>query len=169
MKLATLITACLALVAVECAALRPFGLSVARADLAVAAVLFFGVRCQTLEGALGSFAAGYFVDLNSGQPTGLYIFTAVLTYLVARLVAPFVEVRSARRFALLAAALDLLHNLAAWGVLSAGAAPELVDRGEMLSAIPLTAALTAAGAALAWPLLRGIEAAFKKPETGILN
>ncbi len=167
MKLATLIVACLALVALECAALRPFGLSVARADLAVAVVLFFGVRCQTLEGAAGSFAAGYFVDLHSGQPSGLYIFTAVLTYLVARLVAPFVEVRSARRFALLAAAMDVAHNLAAWGLLAAGGAPD-VNRSEMLSAIPLTAALTAVAATLIWPVLRWIEAVFKKPETGIL-
>lgn len=168
MKLATLAIACLAMVAIECAALRPLGLSVARADVAVAAVLFFGVRCQTLEGALGSFAAGYFVDLHSGQPTGLYIFTAVLTYLVARLVAPFVEVRSARRFALLAAGMDVVHNLAAWALLSTGAAPD-VHRGEMLSAIPLTAALTAAAAALIWPVLRWLEAVFKKPETGILR
>jgi rod shape-determining protein MreD len=166
MKLASLALACLALVAIECAVLRPFGLSVARSDVAVAAVLFFGLRCQTLEGAFASFAAGYFVDVLSGQPSGLYVFTAVLTYLVARLIAPFVEVRSARRFALLAAGLDVLHNLAALGLLLLSAQPE-ASRRAMLSAIPLTALLTSVAALVAWPVLRFAEGAFKKQESGI--
>ncbi len=166
MKLASLAIACLALVAVECAVLRPFGLSVARSDVAVAAVLFFGLRCQTLEGAVASFAVGYFVDVLSGQPNGLYIFTAVLTYLIARFIAPFVEVRSGRRFALLAAGVDVFHNLAACGLLLLGAAPE-ASRHAMLSAIPLTALLTSVAALVAWPVLRFAEAAFKKQESGI--
>lgn len=167
MKLLTLWLVCLALVATECALLRPFGLSSARADVHVAVIVFLALRCTTLEGAFGAFAAGYVVDALSGLPTGLYVFTSVLAFLIARLLAPFVDVKKAGAFALLAALVDSLHNLAVWGLALLGTAPE-ADRGAILQAIPLTAGLTAVAALVAWPLLTRAEALFKKPETGLL-
>lgn len=167
MKVVALLAASLALLGLECGLLRPLGLSVARADVGVAAVLFFALRCSSLEGAFGAAAVGYFVDVLSGQPSGLYVFAAVLTYLLARLIAPFVEAKTALAFAALAAPVDALHNLAVWGLTLLATAPE-TGRDAMLGAIPLTAFLTALVALAIWPALRRIDAAFEKPETGLL-
>lgn len=166
MKVLLISLASLALVALECALLRPLGLSVARIDVHVAVVLFLALRCQTLEGAFGAFAVGYFFDVLSGQPSGLYVFTAVLTFLIARLVSPFVDVRSIKGFVPLSAAIDLLHNLAALSLASLGASE--VSRAPAFAAIWPTAGLTALAALLVWPLLRSIESLFKKPDRGLL-
>lgn len=167
MKVIALSLACLAAVAAECALLRPFGLSIARAEVHVAVILFFALRCHTLEGALGSFAAGYFIDVLSGQPSGLYVFTAVLTFLLARFVAPFVDVRTAKGFAPLAAAIDVMHGLIVWGLVSL-VTPAEQSRDAMLGSVLATAGLTAIAALLIWPVLRSIENFFRKPETGLL-
>jgi len=166
MKVLFISLASLALVAVECALVRALGLSVARIDVHVAVVLFLALRCQTLEGAAGAFAVGYFFDVLSGQPSGLYVFSAVLIFLVARLLSPFVDVRSAKGFAPLAAAVDLLHNLAAVWLATIGA--QGISRAAAFGAIWPTAALTALAALGVWPLLRSIENLFKKPERGLL-
>ncbi|MGC4117845.1 MAG: hypothetical protein QM765_25485 [Myxococcales bacterium] len=168
MKLVTLLLASLLFLALECAVLRPLGLSVARPDIGVAAVLFFALRCHGLEGALGAAAVGYFVDVLSGSPSGLYVFAAVFTFLISRLVAPFVEARSAAAFAALAAPIDALHNLTVWGLALLGTAPG-ADRGAMLRSVPLSAALTTAAAALVWVSFKRIEGQFEKPDTGLLR
>ena len=169
MKLVAYLLASLLLLAVECALLRPLGLSVARPDVGVAVVLFLALRCHGLEGALGSAAVGYFVDVLSGQPSGLYVFAAVLTFLLSRLVAPFVEAKSALAFAALAAPIDALHNLAVWVLASLlGTAPG-ADRGPMLRAVPWSALLTGLAAPLVWLALRRLEGLFEKPDTGLLR
>ncbi|MBI5547579.1 MAG: hypothetical protein HY901_27160 [Deltaproteobacteria bacterium] len=168
MKLVSLLAASLGLLATECALLRPMGLSVARADVGVAAVLFFALRSQALEGAFGAAAVGYFVDVLSGQPSGLYVFAAVFTFLLARLVSPFVEAKSALAFAAVAAPIDALHNLVVWALSLVGTAPEL-SRAAMLRAMPLTAMLTALAALLVWPVFRRLEGIFEKPDTGLLR
>lgn len=168
MKLVALLLASLLLLAVECALLRPLGFAVARPDVGVAAVLFFALRCHGLEGALGAAAVGYFVDVLSGQPSGLYVFAAVFTFLLSRLVAPFVETRSAAAFAALAAPIDALHNLTVWGLCLVGTAPG-ADRGAMLRAVPLSAVLTAVAGALVFLVLRRLESLFEKPDTGLLR
>jgi rod shape-determining protein MreD len=168
MKLCLMLMACLGLTAVECAVMLPLGLSVARIDVAVAVVLFLALRSPTLEGAMGSFAAGFFVDVLSGQPSGLYVFTAVLTFLLSRLAAPFVDVRSAGGFALLAALVDALHNFAAWGLVLL-APLQGAGRTPMLAGIPLSAVLTALASLAVWPLFLRIEGLFRKPDTGLLR
>lgn len=168
MKLVAIVCFSLLLLALETALLRPLGLSIARPDVGVAAVLFLALRCHGLEGALGAAAVGYFVDVLSGQPTGLYVFAGVLTFLVSRFAAPFVEARSAAAFAALAAPIDALHNLAVWGLTLVAAAPG-TSRAAMLRAVPLSALLTALAALLVWPAFRRLEGLFEKPDTGLLR
>ena len=168
MKLVSYLLASLLLLSMEVALLRPLGLSVARPDVGVAAVLFLALRSHGLEGAMGAAAVGYFVDVLSGQPSGLYVFAAVLTFLVSRLIAPFVEAKSAVAFAALAAPVDALHNLTVWGLSLVGTAPG-ADRGAMLRAVPLSALLTALAAPLVWLTLRRLEGMFEKPDTGLLR
>jgi len=166
-KLFALLVCSLFLLALETALLRSFGLSVARADVGVAAVLFLALRSPTLEGAFGAAMVGYFVDVLSGQPSGLYVFAAVLTFLLARLVAPFVEARSALAFAALVAPIDALHNLTVLGLLSLAGTG--ASRAAMLGAIPATAGLTALVALAVWPLFRKVDGMFEKPDTGLLR
>ena len=168
MKLAALLLASALLLALESALVRPMGLSVARPDLGVVVVLLLALRVHGLQGPLGAAAVGYLVDVLSGQPSGLFVVAAVLTFLLARLVAPFVETRSAVAFAALAAPADALHNLAVWGLSLVGTAPG-ADRSAMLHAVPLSALLTSIAAALVFPPLRRLEGMFEKPETGLLR
>jgi len=167
MKLVLVTLLTVLLLAVESALLRPLGVGPARLDLQVAIILFLALHGSTLEGAFGSFLVGCLVDLYSGQPSGLYAFSSVVVYLGGRLVAPFVDVRSAWRFAPLAGVLDLLHNLVAWSLVlftTAGGA----DRSAMLAAMPTTACFAALAALALWPLLNRLERLFKKPERGLL-
>ncbi len=168
MKVASITLAGLVLLALECALLRPMGFSVARFDLEVAVVVFLAINCQTLEGALGSFVAGYMLDAVSGLPSGLYVFSSVLTFLIARLASPFVEVRGVLSFAALVGGMDALHNLLAWALTLVGT-PEEVSRSAMLSGVLPSSVLTALASPLVWLLLSRIESAFKKPETGLLS
>jgi cell shape-determining protein MreD len=168
MKLASLLAASVVLLALECALLRPFCLSVARADVAVVFVLLFALRLNTLEGVVGAAAVGYFVDVLSGQPGGLPVFAAVLTFLVARFASPFVEAKGVASFAALCAPIDAFYNLTVW-LLSLLGTSAGQSRAAMLRAVPATAALTALAALLLWPALRRLEAAFEKPDTGLLR
>jgi len=104
----------------------------------------------------------------SGAPSGLYVFAAVFTFLLSRLVAPFVEARSAASFAALCLPLDALHNLTVWGLSQLGTAAG-ADRSAMLRAVPLSAVLTAMAGALVWLSFRRLEGLFEKPDTGLLR
>jgi hypothetical protein len=168
MKLASLLAAALFFLALEGALLVPLGLSVSRVDVGVSFLVFFALRLNTLEGALGAAAVGYFMDVLGGQPSGLAVFAAVLTFLVARLTAPFVEAKSALAFAAVCAPLDAFYNLTAWALCLVGTPPGQ-SRSAMLRSVPLTAALTALAALLLWPALRRLLAAFEKPDTGLLR
>ena len=165
MKLLCITAFCLLLLALESALLHVFGLSIVRADVAVAVVVFLSLRAQALEGAVGSFFAGTFVDILSGAPNGLYAFTAVLIFLIGRFVGPFVDVRGSLGFALLLLAVDAVHNAIAWGLICLGTGTT-ASWSAMLYAIPATAALTAGCALLMWRPLRSIDAAFSKPDNG---
>lgn len=165
MKLVSFAALCLLLLSVEVALLPLFDLSVARPDVAVVMVVFLALRAQPLEGAVGSALAGYFVDVLSGQPSGLYVFTAVLVFLVCRLVVPFVEVRSAWGFALVLLGVDALHNLLAYGLLAVATSGN-PGRAAMLHAVPKSAMLTAVSALLLFRPLHAVDALFNKPESG---
>ena len=52
-------------------------------------------RAGLLEGAVASYAVGYLLDLMSGQPTGLYTFLGVFTFLAGRLIDSLLDVRGA--------------------------------------------------------------------------
>jgi hypothetical protein len=166
MRVAALLACCLVLLGLACAANRLLGLAVARVDVAVVVVAFLALRAGTIEGALGAFAAGFFVDALSGQPSFLYVFTAVASFLAARTAFPRLEGESALSFALAAGALDLFHNVVAW-LLVLLTSPEGVSRSRMLAALPAAAGLTAAAALLCWPLLDAVDARARKPEKGL--
>ncbi len=163
MKLIAISVLALLLLAVECALLRSLRLSIARADVGVVLVLFFALRCPVLEGAIGSAVIGYLVDVLSGQPSGLYVFTAVLTFLFSKFVAPLAEVRSTTVLAALAGCLDVLHNVTTFGLVRLSG-QRGVSYLSMVGAICASAGLTFLTGWLIWPLLKKIDALFKKPD-----
>jgi hypothetical protein len=158
----------LLLLTVESVVVKYSGFAVTRIDATVAIIVFLALRASTLEGAFSSFAIGYLLDVMSGQPTGLYTFLGVLTFLLSRLAASLVDVRSAPAFALFALAADLGHGLLAafftWLTSKQSGAGAL-----SVSALLLQVVLTAAAALALYPLLRRFDPGNDRPEIGALR
>ncbi|HEX9508125.1 MAG TPA: hypothetical protein VF947_06940 [Myxococcales bacterium] len=167
MKFATAVVLALVLLSVEGVLVKHLGLSVTRIDVTVAIVAFLALRASLLEGATASFAVGYLLDLMGGHSTGLYTFLAVFLFLVCRLAASSVDVRSPVGFAIFAAGADFIHTLLAvffsW-LISRDAA-----FGSIFSSIVLQVALTGAAALALYPLLRRFERRPAHAEWGTLR
>ena len=165
-----LITAAMALVllSIESVLVKYLGFSIVRIDVTVALVAFLALRASTQEGAISSFIIGYLLDLATGQPTGLYTFLAVLVFLLGKLGASLVDVRSAPMFALFAMGSDFGHALLAtffaWITRK-----ESVGFGVSLSTIPGEVVLTGIAAVVLYPLLRRIDPGGERPQVGALR
>jgi rod shape-determining protein MreD len=167
-KFALTVLIALVLLTLEGVVVKYLGLTVARIDVTVVLVAFLALRAGTLEGALSAFGVGYLLDLMSGRPTGLYTFLAVLVFLVGRLTAQMVSVRSALAFALFAMAADLGHGLLAVG-LSWLTSPTGQAVFSNLRALPLQVFLTGLAAVMLYPLLKRIDAGGERPQLGMLR
>jgi rod shape-determining protein MreD len=86
MKFLVTVGLALALLTLESVVVKQAGLVLGRIDVTVVLVAFLALRATLLEGAFTAFTVGYLLDLMSGQPTGLFTFLAVFTFLVGRLV-----------------------------------------------------------------------------------
>lgn len=156
MKGAVLTVLALALLSLEAVLVRTFGFEVTRIDVSVAIIVFIAVRGATIEGALTSFAIGYLVDVFTGRPSGLFPALGVLVFLLARAAAQLLDGRSRPGFALFSAAASVGHSLLAF-LLTWLTSRSADGRVLSLSAVPAQALLTAAAAALLYPLLCRIE------------
>lgn len=164
MKFLTTIVLALFLLTLESVAVKYLGFSVSRIDVTIAIVAFLSLRASTLEGAFSSFAVGYLLDLMSGYPTGLYTFLAVFTFLIGRLAASLVEVRSALLFVIFTMAADLGHGLLA--VFFSWFTSRDAAFGSTLSALPMQVALTGTAALFLYPLFRKIDSGSERAEVG---
>ncbi len=167
MKFATTAVLTLLLLTIESVVVKYLGFSVSRIDVTVAIVAFLSLRAGTLEGAFSSFAVGYLLDLMSGRPTGLYTFLAVFTFLLGRLAASLVDVRSAFLFVIFTMAADLGHGLLA--VFFSWLTSRDAAFGSTLSALPLQVALTGTAALCLYPLFRKIDSGTDRAEVGLLR
>jgi rod shape-determining protein MreD len=167
MKVALPALLALLLLTVESVVVRYLGFSMSHIDVTVAIVAFLALRAGTLEGSIAAFSIGYLLDLLSGRPTGLFTFLSVFTFLLGRLAASLVDVRTARGFALFAMGADLGHALTAiffsW----------LTSRASMsaspFSSLPLTVLLTGVAALFLYPLLRKMDPGSERPRIGALR
>ncbi len=167
MKFATTVILTLVLLTLESVVVKYLGFSVSRIDVTIAIVAFLSLRASMLEGAFSSFAVGYLLDLMSGHPTGLYTFLAVFVFLMARLAASLVEVRSAFLFLMFTMAADLGHGLLA--VFFSWLTSRDADFGSALSALPMQVALTGTAALCLYPLFRKIDSGGERAEVGLLR
>ncbi|WNG38580.1 hypothetical protein F0U60_36765 [Archangium minus] len=155
MKFLVTIGLALLLLTLESVVVQQLGLAISRIDVTVVLVAFLAVRANTLEGAVSSFSVGYLLDLMSGQPTGLFTFLAVFTFLVGKLVVSLVEVRSRAAFVLFAMGADAGHGMLAsfftWLTTKEGSL-------ALLPGLPLQVTLTGIAAVFLYPLLRRFEA-----------
>jgi len=165
MKLLVTLVLTLLFLALESVAAKYVGLGVARVDVTVAIVAFLSLRAGLLEGAVASYAIGYLLDLMTGRPTGLYTLLALITFLLGRLAASLVDVRSGRSFALFAMAADATHGLLAWGISGVSSRQMVVSA---LSGLPLEVLLTGVAALLLYPLLRRFGLGAEKRDPGLL-
>jgi len=166
MKLLFTVAMALMLLTLESVAVKYLGLSVSRIDVTVTLVAFLALRAATVEGAFASFGVGYLLDVMTGHPTNLFIFLAVFLFIVCRMAASLVDVRSGPSFALFAMGADALHSVLAaffsWMISNgAGAAASL-------SGLPLQVALTGAAGLLLYPLFKRIDPGNQRPEVGTL-
>lgn len=168
MKFLLTIAMALVLLSVEAVLVKYLGLGLTRIDVTVSLVAFLALRASTQAGAVSAFAIGYLLDLMSGRPTGLYTFLAVLLFLMARLAASLVDVRSAATFALFAMGADASHALLAFLFSWMTARKEIGGPVMALSAIPLQVLLTGAASLLLYPLLRKLDPGGERPEVGTL-
>jgi rod shape-determining protein MreD len=165
-----LVTAILAglLLTVESVVVKYLGLSVIRIDVSVALIAFIALRSGLVEGALSSFVAGYLLDMMSGQPTGLYTFLGVLTFLIARVADSFVEVRRPMGFAFFAMGADFGH-----GVLAAAFRWLISKDGQVftgsLQGLHWSVLWTGLAALLLFPLLDKLIKGESRPEPGLLR
>jgi rod shape-determining protein MreD len=157
MKFLVTIGLALLLLTLESVLVQQLGLAITRIDVTVVLVAFLAVRANTLEGAISSFSVGYLLDLMSGQPTGLFTFLAVFTFLVGKLVVSLVEVRGRAAFVLFAMGADMGHGVLAnfftWMTTKDGSVT-----AALLPGLPLQVALTGLAAVFLYPLLRRFEA-----------
>jgi hypothetical protein len=155
MKFLVTIGLALLLLTLESVVVQQLGLAISRIDVTVVLVAFLALRASTLEGSITSFSVGYLLDLMSGQPTGLFTFLAVFTFLVGKLVVSLVEVRGRVAFVLFAMGADVGHGMLAgfftWLTTKEGSAL------GVLPGLPLQVMLTGVAAAFLYPLLRRFE------------
>jgi hypothetical protein len=167
MRLLLTLGLALLLLSVQSVALQALGVTALRVDVTLVLVAFLAMRASTLEGALGSFALGYLLDLVSGRPTGLYTFLGVFSFLVGKLVNSLVDVRTPASFMLFVAGADAAHGLMAafftW--LTSKDAAE----ASTLPLVPWQVALTALTALCLYPLLRRLDPGSDRPQVGTLR
>ena len=169
MKFLVTLGLALLLLTLESVVVQQLGLAISRIDVTVVLVAFLAVRATTLEGSITSFAVGYLLDLMSGQPTGLFTFLAVLTFLVGKLVVSLVEVRGRVPFVLFAMGADVGHGVLAnfftWLTTKDGSVS-----AALLPGLPLQVALTGVAAVFLYPLLRRFEASHDRTSSaGLLR
>ena len=165
-RLAMTLLLTLFLLALESVVVKYLGLSVARIDVTVAIVAFLALKAGLLEGALAAYAVGYLLDLMTGQPTGLYTLVALMTFLLGRLAASLVDVRSAISFAGFAMAGDVAHGLLSWAI--GGVTGKQLHLAG-LAGLPLEVVLTGLAALLLYPLLRRFGLGAERREPGLLG
>lgn len=168
MRFAISVGLALLLLSLESVVVHQLGLSVARIDVTVVLLGFLALRATRLEGAFAAFSVGYLLDLMSGQPTGLYVFLAVLVFLLGRFARSLLDVRTAPSFALFCSGLGAAHALLAvfftW----------MTSRGDggagfSLGAFFAQVLLVALAAMLLWPLLRKVEGARERGDSSRLG
>jgi len=157
----------LLLLSLESVLVKTFGFEVTRIDVGLALVVYAGLRCTTVEGALSAFSVGYLLDVFTGRPTGLYPALAVLVFLLVRAAGQLVDGRSRGPYALFVAVATVGHALLAvfftWLTSAAGSGHVL-----SLSGVPLQVLLTTLAGLAMWPLLKKIEPG-ERPEPGLLR
>lgn len=158
---------CLLLLPVEAALLPFLGLSTARADLAVCAVLWLAVAQDgVLEGAVGAYVCGTVADLLYAVHPGLYALLSLLLFTLVRIFAGALDVRGPAGFSLLCALGSLLEAAFARGLF------EVVGQSWPADALPGIlggALLTGLCAAPVWWLLQGISRRLEREDASLLR
>jgi hypothetical protein len=144
---------------------RYFGPMPLRMEITVVAICFLALRAGTLPGEAVSFLLGYLLDAMSGRATGLFTFLGVFLFLLGRVTASLVQVRSAMGFAFFVLGGDVVH-----GMLSLVFSWMVLPEPPAFSALSLAlqAVLTAVGAFILYPVFARLEPDGDRPKAGAL-
>jgi hypothetical protein len=157
------------LTALQAALLRFVGGGVFSLALPLALVVYLGLWSGTVDGALGSAAIGYVLDLSAGNPKGLMTFLAVALFLFCRVAGAGVDVRGRLGYALLTFVGTVVFGLGAILLLRSISPEEAAPGGALVGRLLVEGLLTAAASPLVLAVMRRIDALFTKEEPGLLR
>ncbi|MHB8418208.1 MAG: hypothetical protein ACYDCL_09035 [Myxococcales bacterium] len=158
---------CLLFLPIEAALLPFLGLSTARADLALCAVLWLAVgQDGVIEGAIGAYVCGTVADLLYAVHPGLFALLGVLLYTLVRVFGGALDVRGPWGFAALCAFGALLQAGLAHLLFSLSGQPW--PQGA-LAGILGGAALTGACGAPVWVALSWARGLLEREDPSLLR
>lgn len=138
--------------------LLPSFLRDVRTDLLLCVVLYLALHDDVVTGSALSLLAGFFADLGSATPVGIYAFLAVLTFVVVRTSDSVVRAEGGLRAAVVAFVVSLAHAVLA-AVLFLLLVPGQTALNLQLSWIG-SALATAVGAPFVFLVLKRIDESF---------
>ncbi|BDG07123.1 hypothetical protein [Anaeromyxobacter paludicola] len=159
----------LLLASLQAGLLRYLGGGAVSISLVLPCVVYLGLFAGNVEGAIGAAAVGYLLDLLAGTPKGLMTFLAVGCFLVCRLVAGAVEVRSRTAFAVLSGLTAFLAGLGALFLTRLVVPAEAAPGGRLVWRLLVEALLTASVSPLIRAAMRWLDGLFTREEAGLLR
>ena len=161
--------AALLLASLQPVLLRHLGGGIVSLALPLPCVVHLGLRAGVVEGALGSAAVGFVLDLMAGGPKGLLTFLAVLVFLVSRLVGASLEIRNRFGFAALSGVMTFLFGFGAWLLTRYVSEPVAAPGGRLLLRVLIEAILTGVAAPAVGFVLQRIDRLVEREEPGLLR
>jgi rod shape-determining protein MreD len=122
-----------------------------------------------VDGAVGSAAVGYVVDLMCAGPKGLMTFLAVALFLFSRLAGAALAVQGRIGFALLSGVGTFLYGVLSLLFTRAVTPAETAPGLSLVGRIAVEALLTALASPLVLALMRRLDAVFAREEPGLLR
>jgi rod shape-determining protein MreD len=159
----------LVLAAAQASFLRWLGGGAVSLALALPIVVYLGLRAGNVDGAVGSAAVGYVLDLMAGGPKGLMTFLAVALFLFSRLAGGALAVNGKTGFAVLSAVGTFLYGACALLLVRAVSPPESAPAYALLGRILTEAVLTGALSPLVLLAMRRVDGLFIREEPGLLR
>jgi rod shape-determining protein MreD len=159
----------LALASAQAALLRWVGGGAFSLALALPVVVYLGLHAGNVDGAVGSAAVGYVVDLMCSGPKGLMTFLAVALFLFSRLAGAALAVQGRIGFALLSGVGTFLYGVLALLFTRAVTPAEVAPGLSLVGRIAVEALLTALASPLVLALMRHLDAVFAREEPGLLR
>jgi len=137
--------------------------------LPLTVVVYLGLRAGNVDGAVGSAAVGYVLDLMAGGPKGLMTSLAVVLFLGSRLTGAALSVQGKTGFAVLCGVGTFLYDLVALLFIRAVSPQESAPTLALAGRLCFEALCTGALAPLVMIGLRRLDSLFEREDPSLLT